>query len=167
MLCQKSWICPAGQAKALNQDGIHRWPEMAEEELEMVWAWLHDQNLLDDPNGKELPLEWALCRFWALSKHQFGDTFDEAMRSAPFCTVCCPEKISLWLHPNGHWVGLGPKVPLLSGPHQYSAHLGKATPPVPQGGNLAGCPSGRAGGQGSDWSHLDQGSSCGVLCHCS
>ena len=39
--------------------------------------WLHDQDLLDDHNGKELPLEWALCRFWALSKYQFGDTVDE------------------------------------------------------------------------------------------
>ena len=31
-----------------------------------------------DYNGKELPLEWALCRYWALSKYQFGDTVDEA-----------------------------------------------------------------------------------------
>ena len=28
-----------------------------EEELEMVWAWLYDQDLLMDQNGKELPLE--------------------------------------------------------------------------------------------------------------
>ena len=27
----------------------------AEEELEMAWAWLHDQGLLMDYNGKELP----------------------------------------------------------------------------------------------------------------
>ena len=31
-----------------------------------------------DHNGKELPLEWALCRYLALSKCQFGDTVDEA-----------------------------------------------------------------------------------------
>ena len=33
---------------------------MAEEELAMAWAWLHDWDLLDDPNGKELSLDWAL-----------------------------------------------------------------------------------------------------------
>ena len=42
--------------------------ELAEEELEMAWAWLCDRGLLMDYNGKELPLEWALCRYWALSK---------------------------------------------------------------------------------------------------
>ena len=31
--------------------------KLAEEELEMVWAWLHDRDLLKDHNGKELPLE--------------------------------------------------------------------------------------------------------------
>ena len=31
-----------------------------------------------DDNGKELPLDRALCRYWALSKFQFGDTVDEA-----------------------------------------------------------------------------------------
>ena len=41
---------------------------MVEEELEMVQIWLHYQDLLDKPNGKELPLEWALCRFCALLK---------------------------------------------------------------------------------------------------
>ena len=35
----------------------------AEEELETAWAWLCNQDLLDDYNGKELPPEWALCRF--------------------------------------------------------------------------------------------------------
>ena len=50
----------------------------AEEELEIVLAWLHDQDLLDDPDSKGLPLERVICRFWALSKCQFGDTVDEA-----------------------------------------------------------------------------------------
>ena len=36
---------------------------MAEEELEIVQTWLHDQDLLDDLNGKDLPLNWTLCRF--------------------------------------------------------------------------------------------------------
>ena len=31
-----------------------------------------------DYNGKKLPLERALCRYWALSKCQFGDTVDKA-----------------------------------------------------------------------------------------
>ena len=52
--------------------------KLAEEELEMAWGWLHDQNLMMDYNGKELPLEWALCRYRALSKCQFGDIIDEA-----------------------------------------------------------------------------------------
>ena len=52
--------------------------KLVEEELEMVWAWLLNQDLLEDHNNKELPLEWALCRFWALSKCKFGDTVDEA-----------------------------------------------------------------------------------------
>ena len=56
--------------------------KLAEEELEMARAWLHDRDLLMDYNGKELPLEWALHRYWALSKCQFGDTVDES------CTVC-------------------------------------------------------------------------------
>ena len=42
--------------------------EPAEEELEMAQAWLHDRDLLDDQNGKELPPVWALHRFGALSK---------------------------------------------------------------------------------------------------
>ena len=50
----------------------------AKEELEMAWAWLHAQGLLIDYNGKELPPEWALCRYSALSKCQFGDTVDKA-----------------------------------------------------------------------------------------
>ena len=56
----------------------------------MAWAWLHDQDLLKDHNGKELPLEWALCRFQALSKCQFGDTVNEAAQArlfAPFATL--------------------------------------------------------------------------------
>ena len=52
--------------------------ELVEEELETTRAWLHDQGLLMDYNGKELPLEWALCRYQALFKYKFGDTVDEA-----------------------------------------------------------------------------------------
>ena len=48
----------------------------------MVWAWLHDRDLMMDNNGKELPPEWALCRYPALSKCQFGDTVNEAARRA-------------------------------------------------------------------------------------
>ena len=44
----------------------------------MAWAWLQDQDLTMDYNGKELPLEWALCGYQALSKCQFGDTVGEA-----------------------------------------------------------------------------------------
>ena len=46
----------------------------------MAWAWLRDQDLMMDYNGKELPLERALHRYWALSKCQFRDTVDEAAR---------------------------------------------------------------------------------------
>ena len=42
-------------------------------------------DLLMDYNGKELPLEWDLCRYQALSKCQFGDTVDEATRRAFLC----------------------------------------------------------------------------------
>ena len=44
----------------------------------MVCIWLHDCGLLADPNGMELLPKWALCRFWAFSKCQFGDTVGEA-----------------------------------------------------------------------------------------
>ena len=54
----------------------------AEEELETARAWLRDRDLMMDDNGKELPPEWALCRYRALSKCQFGDTVDEAARCA-------------------------------------------------------------------------------------
>ena len=49
-------------------------------------------------------------------------------------------------HPDRHLVGLGPKVPLLSGCHQHHAHPGKALLPVPRGGSLAGCTPGQTGG---------------------
>ena len=54
----------------------------AEEELETAWAWLCDQDLMMNDNGKEFPLERALCRYQALSKCQFGDTVGEATRRA-------------------------------------------------------------------------------------
>ena len=55
---------------------------MAKDKLEMVWAWLCDQDLLDNPNGKELPPNCALHRLQALSKCQFRDTVGEAMGRA-------------------------------------------------------------------------------------
>ena len=59
--------------------------ELAEEELEMVWAWVCDQELLDDHNGKELPPKWALHRFQSLSKCQFGNTVDKAAQHTFLC----------------------------------------------------------------------------------
>ena len=75
------------------QEGEHKIPpgwdlkagEPAEEELEMVRAWLRDRDLMVDDNGKELPPEWALYKYWALSKCQFGDTGNEATRRAFLC----------------------------------------------------------------------------------
>ena len=61
--------------------------EPAEEELEMAWAWLRNRDLTMDYNSKELPLECALCRYWALSKCQFGDTVDEATLHAFLCRL--------------------------------------------------------------------------------
>ena len=69
--------------------------------------------------------EWALCRYWALSKCQFGDTVDEATWRA-FLHHLLPWEDTACSRPDGHWAGLGPKVPLPSGPHQCHAHLGKA-----------------------------------------
>ena len=60
-------------------------------------------------------------------------------------------------HPDGHWVGLVPKIPSPSGPHQRRAHPGKAPPPVPRGGSLAGCTLGRTGGQGHYWPGFARG----------
>ena len=59
--------------------------KLAEDELEMARAWLRDRDLMMDYNGKELPLEWALHRYQALSKCQFGDTVGEAT----WCTFLC------------------------------------------------------------------------------
>ena len=60
---------------------------LTEEEPETAQAWLCDRDLLKDHNGKELPVEWALCRFWALFKCQFGDTVDEATWCAFLCSL--------------------------------------------------------------------------------
>ena len=67
---------------------------MVEKELEMVGTWLHNQDLLDNPHGKELSPEWALLRFWAIFKCQFGDTVSEAV----LCTflhllLLCEDKL--------------------------------------------------------------------------
>ena len=48
--------------------------------MQIAQTWLYDWDLLDHPNGKELPPDWVLCRFWAFSKCQFRDTIGEAMR---------------------------------------------------------------------------------------
>ena len=84
---------------------------MAEEELEMVWTWLCDRGLLDDPYGKELPPEQAFCRLQALSKCQFRDTVDEATRHTFLCCFLpCEDKLVAiqidigWVwHPNYHY----------------------------------------------------------------
>ena len=61
----------------------------------MVQIWLHDQDLLDNPNGKELPPDWALCRLWVLFKCQFGDTVDETMQHAFLCHLLpCKDKLA-------------------------------------------------------------------------
>ena len=65
----KQKTCPGRDLKA---------GKLVEEELEMVRAWLCNCNLTIDYNGEEVPLEWAFCRYRALSKCQFGDTVDEA-----------------------------------------------------------------------------------------
>ena len=71
-----------GSIQVGNQETRPGWDlkvgEPVEEELEMAWAWLREQDLRMDYNGKELPPEWALHRYQALSKCQFGDTVYEA-----------------------------------------------------------------------------------------
>ena len=54
-------------------------------------------------------------------------------------------------------MGLGPKVPLPSGPHQRCAYLSEASPPAPRGGSLAGNTPGRTDGQGHYWPNLARG----------
>ena len=44
----------------------------------MAQTWLHNQDLLENPNSKELPPDQAFNRFWALYKCQFGETVGEA-----------------------------------------------------------------------------------------
>ena len=56
-----------------------------DKEPEIVHAWLHDLDLLIGFNGKDLPLEQVVCRFWALSKCHFWDTVVEAI----WCTFLC------------------------------------------------------------------------------
>ena len=57
-------------------------------------SWICDQGLLDDPKGKGLPPEWALSRFWALSKCQFGDTVGETAWRTFLCRLLpCVDKL--------------------------------------------------------------------------
>ena len=85
---------------------------MVEEELEMVLIWLSHWDLLDNPNGKDLPpvpklelppvpkLElppvWALYRFrvlWVLSASLETQLVKPC--GAPSCTACCLVRTSL------------------------------------------------------------------------
>ena len=123
---------------------------------------LHDLDLLDDHNGKELPPEWALHRFQGTFQVPSLGTQLMKPHGAPFCTICCPGRTSL--QPSRQISGgLGPKVPLPSGPHQCCAHLGEAAPPVPRGGSLAGCTPGQTGGQRSYWPNFARGAA--AMCY--
>ena len=77
---------------------------MADEELEMAWTWLHYQDLLDNPNGKELPPDWALFRFWVLSKCQFGDTIGEATQCGFLCCLLLYEDKLVAIQMDVRWV---------------------------------------------------------------
>ena len=68
---------------------------MVEEELEMAHTWLYDQDLLDNPNCKQLSPQRAIHRFWAHFKCQFGDTVGKPI----WCTflkrlLLCEDKLS-------------------------------------------------------------------------
>ena len=52
----------------------------------MARTWLSNWDLLDNPDGKEFPPDWALHRFWALSKCHFRDIVGVAMR---YVFLCC------------------------------------------------------------------------------
>ena len=67
---------------------------MDEKELEVVHAWLHDQDLLFGTDSKDLPLEWAVHMFYVLSKYQFRDTIGEAMRCTFLHLVLCKDKLA-------------------------------------------------------------------------
>ena len=58
-------------------------------------VWLYNQDLLVGANGKDLPPEWAVHRFWAISKCQFGNTVGEAVQI--FFSAWCLVRISLQL----------------------------------------------------------------------
>ena len=55
------------------------------EELEILKAWLCDQDLLVGVNSKELPPEYAACRFLTPSKYQFGETLGETEQQSFLC----------------------------------------------------------------------------------
>ena len=109
----------------------------AEEEQEMARAWLRDQGLLIDYNGKELPQEWALYRYQALSKCQFGDTVGEATQRAFLCHLIPWEEKLAAIQMDIGWVW-DPK-------YHYCLDLTNAVPiwaKPPRGGSLAGCTPG-------------------------
>ena len=61
----------------------------------MARAWLRDQDLMMNDNRKELPPEWALRRYQALSKCQFGDTVGEAAWCAFLCHLLpCKDQLA-------------------------------------------------------------------------
>ena len=77
---------------------------MVEEELEIAWISLCNKELLDYPKGKELPLDWALFCFWALSKCQFGGTVGEATQCGFLCHLLpCEDKL-VAIQTNIGWV---------------------------------------------------------------
>ena len=113
----------------------------AEEELETVRAWLYDRDLTMDYNAKEFPPEQALHRYRALSKCQFGDTVDEAAwRTFLRCLLPWEDKLAAIQMDIG-WVW-DPKYHYHLDLTKCHAHPGKAPPPAPRGGSLAGCTPG-------------------------
>ena len=110
--------------------------KLVEEELEMARAWLCDQDLLRDHNSKESLLNGL---FPGVGHYLNASLGTQLMKphGAPSCTICCLRRQACG-HLDRYRVGLGPKVPRPSGPHQCRAHPGKAAPPAPRGGSLAG-----------------------------
>ena len=47
-------------------------------ELEMVWVYLKNLNLLAGDNSKQLALGWVVYIFWALPKSQFRELAGKA-----------------------------------------------------------------------------------------
>ena len=83
MPCNWSWMHPAWQAEPSTRmrstiKGRPKWRRKNWRWHAGMAPWLDLLDLLNDPNGKVLPPEWALCSFWALSKCQFRDPVGKA-----------------------------------------------------------------------------------------